>query len=427
MERMSKIEQRKMLKALDKAADYTKDGLSPDDAITKVAEEFQLSAPKIERLCEAYNKANAVAYMKTAPEDRRADNYPLAKIANVVNNIYGTVEKEASEIEFRKVNYAEKALGKVAQGLRKTASEKKSDVTPDQLARLAEIHLGQLQKYASEMSREKTKAEYAVKTDLDVLVDRIRRVPATESGRKELNKYAQDTVNAFGEKLGHVVINAINAELEDPGRYMPCLEKTAKAVVLGDDPYYKTLHRLVDNREKMVHFQKLAEEGTEDLANGIGLLNSSLMALPSIMPTPEDPHMDVNTGFTGEWDAYAKDLKSRRLLYDLMLNDDEIKSYSPRKVREVYNDVVETFPELAAKRKILRAIMRKSLAQGGNMDIYELKDLISASKEHSHGRSLDTIARGNLADSISSGNSKNKVEQKEVKAPSTALNINIGG
>ena len=96
------------------------------------------------------------------------------------------------------------------------------------------------------------------------------------------------------------------------------------------------------------------------------------------------------------------------MLYDFMLNDPDVSSYSPLKVQDTYNDIVETFPELAKKRKIMRAVLRKSLAQGGNLDIYEIKDLIGANKDLTQQRALHSAGRKELKGNLSSRSSDDK-------------------
>ena len=409
MRKMSQPEQKKMLRALDKAADYTKEGMQPDDALTKVAEEYQLAAPMVERVCEAYNKANAVAYMKSAPENKRAEVYPIVKIANVMNNIYGIKEKKAEEISFKKKNYTpairiEKPMDKSAS--RETDKKLHNPVSLPGLAVLLEQCRGTLQKMGAEADDARTKAEFRVRRDLDEVTEQVRKLV----GRSQLKKTAQLIVDGFGEKEGHIVINAINANIDDPSRYLPSLEKKAQAVILPDTPLFNKVAELIEHRDMMKEAQNAADERREVIGQAIGqLIHNPLANRLFDVPTGGDtdsPHIDATTGMTGEWDAYEKDLKSRRMLYDLMLNDDEIKSYSPLKVRDTYNDIVETFPELTKQRKIVRAILRKSLAQGGNMDIYEIKDLISAGKEKQQGAKEGAFARKGLTDAINSTNSK---------------------
>ena len=426
MEKMSKTEQRKMLKALDKAADYTKDGMSPDQALTKVAKEYDFNAPRIERLCEAYNKANAVAYMKTASEEDRAENHPIANINNVISNIYGEQEKTASELVFKKRDYASIQY---TESMGKTASEfvPKTNITKQSIGYALEAIQGQLERLTKHAEEKRVKAERKVTNGLNELTGEIQKIPLTRQGRKQLEKIAQYMVDAYGEERGHLLINAVNANIDDPDRYMDCMPKKAKAVVLPSEKIYKIASQLMDDREHMLEMQKMAADSIEVADRAVGKVADNRLAavledLPALLKAPSEPHMDISTGMTGEWDAYAKDLKSRRMLYDMMLHDEEIKGYSPRKTQAAYNDIVETFPELAQKRQILRAMLRKSLAQGGNMDIYEIKDLITAGKEHLNKGKTNAETRNRLSSNITniSNNNSNDVI-------TTSIPISIGG
>lgn len=404
MEKMSQNEQRKLLKALDKAADYTKAGMDPDSALTKVAEEYKLGAPMVERVCEAYNKANAVAYMKSAPEDKRAESYPIAKIANVMQNIFGIQEKAASEITFKKRDYTPTVT--VERGLSKTASEKKQRVgtTPGTIAVLLERNMGYLEKLSSEAKRRLDTLTNGVRECLDDITEEVRKIGYSQ---KNLRKTAQLLTDAFGEEKSHLLINAVNANIEDPARYMPCLGKKAHAVVLPDKPLYKKASELFEKRELM----KQADTTYDDIDDlKAHVTNVALKRNPlaqALMSVPKKdvsrPFMDPETGMTGEWDAYEKDLRARGMLYDMMLNDEELHSYSPMKVQQAYNELTETYPWLTSKKNVLRAILRKTMAQGGNMDIYELKDLLTAEQLAGKARNDMTSARTKLSDHISSG------------------------
>ena len=404
MEQMSQEGQRRMLKALDKAADYTQDGLSPDAAIIKVAQEFELEAPMIERVCEAYNKANAVAYMRSAPENERAGNYPLAKISSVMGAVYGVGDKQAEESDIKVKDYASAyAKSTDPKRMEKTASaEVFADrppvvATPQAIRASAEKLLGQMHKLSARTKDNMVKATWNVQKGLEKIAELVEQVPATRAGKKRLEKISMTLSNALGESDAHMLVNAVNAISRDDARAIPTMPKTASAVVIGNDPICMKAVALMEERRKMVAFQEMEKESATivDPANvaSMGAPLQDVLRLPGVLPEPADIHMDITTGKTGEWDAYAKDLNSRRLLYDLMINDPEISMYSPGKVQGMYNEVITTFPELAAREPILRAILRKGLAQGGAFDIYEIKDLLSAGKELSDTSKSQAEAR----------------------------------
>ena len=422
MEVMSKTDQRRLLKALDKAADLTKEGMGPNEALAKSAEEYQLTSPMVQRVVEAYNKANAVAYMKTAPESRRGDDYPVASLKKVASLIFDfTRPAQPSTIvvrDFKKIA-AERSgvpeLAKTAELRTGVDPKYKPNVTAKTVERL-------LMKLAHQASlidaRESRKETELVERSKRLLVDMANQT-ARMNG-EELRKTSSNLANAFGEESAKAVINAVNAVSENPVTYLPEMPKTAKAVILPDKHFYKCAKQLLDNREKLVGLHKSSDE-----LNPYQIMSHKLMGLHELAGA-SDPHIDPTTGFSGEWDAYAKSLKSREMLYDLMLNDPDISAYSPRQVKHVFNNIMQTFPELAQKKLITAAVMKKMLAQGGNLDIYEIKDLIGAGKELSNIRKTDVASRKDLND-IMSTKSDSSSSDKKSSDGSKVHTINVQG
>ena len=407
MDVMPKKDQRRLLRALNDAADYTKDGLSPDEALAKSAKEHQLRSPMVQRVVEAYNKANAVAYMKSAPADSRADDYPVADLSKVATIIFGIDDKQP-ELIIKEANYREldrlAPMDKEAEA--HTSTPHKNKVTAETIAKGLEKLGSQGRAIINRTKSRLTRMEARSKRLLTSMA-----MDTAGLDRRALEKTAHNLVNAFGEEAGHAIADAVNAVGENPHKYIPKLEKSAKAVLLPDTSFYKAAKELLINKDRLEGMRK---EAADD-AGGLSFLNNPLLNsvadLTTLTSDAKEPHLDSNTGMSGEWDAYTKDMDSRATLYDLMLNDPEISAYSPRKVRDTYNSVVETFPELAQKKSITAAILKKSLAQGGDLDIYEIKDLIGAGKDLTAINKADTTRRGELKENTrGSGGKSDKKE-----------------
>ena len=421
MEVMSKTDQRRLLKALDKAADLTKEGMGPDEALAKSAEEYQLTSPMVQRVVEAYNKANAVAYMKTAPESRRGDDYPVASLKKVASLIFDfTKPEQPSTIvvrDFKKIA-AERSgvpdLAKTAELRTGVDPKYKPNVTAKTVERLITKLAHQAALIDARESRKETELVEQSKRLLVDMADQTARM-----NKEELRKTASNLSNAFGESSASAVINAVNAVNENPVTYLPEMPKTAHAVILPNIHFYKCAAQLLENRKKLVELHKSAT------ANPYQIMSDKLVGLHELAGA-SDPHIDPTTGFSGEWDAYAKSLKSREMLYDLMLNDPDISAYSPGQVKHVFNNIMETFPELAQKKLITAAVMKKMLAQGGNLDIYEIKDLIGAGKELSNIRKTDVASRKDLND-IMSTKSDSSSSDKKSSDGSKVHTINVQG
>jgi|GEM_PF-6300106 len=88
MKDMPKATEQKIVEALEKAVKMANDGSTPDDALTKVANDYEFQPEIIKRMVEAFNVSKTLSHLKHANEDTRADTFPIASIENILGALY---------------------------------------------------------------------------------------------------------------------------------------------------------------------------------------------------------------------------------------------------------------------------------------------------------------------------------------------------
>ena len=381
MEKMSKNNEKKLLRALDKAANLSRSGLEPDHVLTKVAGEFQLTPQEICRVVETYNKAKSVAFLKNASSDFRANDFPLADSKKVISNIYSKEEKEATEKDIPLKDYAamcsytqqEKVAAEAAPHKRDRSCDRdKASIWKEALA-FEDLQNG-VQK-----DLETTYAETRKK--LENSMQKVSK-HCEFAKEKELKKVARLIINAHG-KQGEMFIDDINKRMMKPT--LPILEKTAHAAMFPIGEPYIAIAEAFTQGEKLAKVAKDMEFFQKQADAGLEAAIGASSALKNVMKSPakaKPEFIDSRTGLSPEWDNYLKALQAKKMLYTLYRFDPLIKSYPLEDVTEVYNEMAELTPSLANNKAWMRATMRRMLTQGKVSDPFELKDMMTGESQH---------------------------------------------
>jgi hypothetical protein len=74
-----------------------------------------------------------------------------------------------------------------------------------------------------------------------------------------------------------------------------------------------------------------------------------------------------------------REVRTQRMLHDLLKNDPVLSGYPRKKVMDAYNDLADFSPRIADKPVMVRSVLRKWLPQG-SLDTFETTDLAKAEK-----------------------------------------------
>ena len=369
MNTLSPDGEKALVTAIEQSIRLTHDGLSPNDAITKVAQDNQFGPELIRRMAETFNKTLSVHKFKTAGvDDDRAQVFDLADAGAIIQNIYEPSEKIASAFSLPVGDFSEDVLS--APVMEKTARA----VDPGTVERLtaqAHIEQGHIRKGIQDQLRlESRKYKLAFDTGLDDLCEHCAPLSP-----RAFQKTAQFIVNGYpttGPNLLAIVVSRTTHELGD-------IEKTANAVVFPRLEPYLTVSRIYAAAEKMAA-SELAQQTFDK--EGEGFISSlAANTLANLTPMSKaigeagvkKKYKSVEEELSPEYFNRMKSHDVKRTFTMLALYDDELQQYEFPDLIRAYNDAVQINPDAYRNPSILRNLMITNLSSAGVKDRFEIK------------------------------------------------------
>jgi hypothetical protein len=382
MNTLSPDGEKALVTAIEQSIRLTHEGLSPNDAITKVAQDNQFGPELIRRMAETFNKTLSVHKFKTAGvDDDRAQVFDLADAGVIIHNIYEPSEKIASAFSLPVGDFSEDVLS--APVMEKTARA----VDPGTVKRLtaqAHIEQGHIRKGIQDQLRlESRRHKLAFDNGLDDLCEHCAPLSP-----RAFQKTAQFIVNGYpstGPNLLAIVVSRTTQKIGD-------MEKTANAVVFPRLEPYLTVSRIYAAAEKMAAaeiaqraFDKEGEGFVSSLAaNALANLvpvSEAVADLPGAAGLKKKPEAEViEDELSPEYFNRMKSHDVKRTFTMLALYDDELKQYKFPELIQAYNDVVQINPDAYKSPSILRNLMSKNLRSVGVKDPFEIKSELDIAK-----------------------------------------------
>ena len=375
MQKLSSKEETRLIKAVEEAVYETRSGLSPDDAIQKVAQKHDYTPPFIDVIVGAFNKSKAVHNLTNG-----SGEFELASTPNVVNGIYGEkTEKVACQVP--KGKFSEVAVMEDEQVLQKVAADssfvKYASMTKSSifglLQKAATVQNAVGAKLHSNLGSSRIGFDKAVSTAVDTMRPMMKH---------ELQKVAQALVNGY-PRTGSKFVALLSSKL---GKDLPKLEKTAYAAVFPlQEPYvsiataYEKASDIAQAENALRAFKKEAKDTfmQEFLANvaadavGMGgAVRSEFM---------EDPK-ELEDQLSPEFYNKLKSVDTRKNFMNLALYDKDLQKFNFNDLIDSFNAVSQVVPAASTKPIILRNLMLRNLETGGLKDPFELTSELGIGK-----------------------------------------------
>lgn len=433
---LSKSAEKKLIQAIEKAAQLVNEGLSPNDAIIKSATDANVPAGHVNLMVHAYNTGRTTKQREQGESTlEKAADFSLADADTVLAKLYPDQVKTSAELRTSQevsTDYAispKAAIARREKEMRKAAAlarplPEKTYVAPPRDPK-AEVLRKQSEKMAAVKAAEETRrqafeAYQKAATQFDALAEYFRRpgnMPFQAAKREtalrlgetansvfdkvaavypHITKQADDGKNHFGNDPVYDLVGGVIAAVE---RYN---DLQARVVVKeAAQPEKKTAPEpitgsVLDALEEKPLTLKEANflsgfKGVTSAPKAVGGYMGANMNDPAKEKPPAVKSMYRELG-SPDHEKEMKSIRTRGMLHDLMLNDDVIAGHDPREVAMAFNDVASVSPDLVDSPGAMQAVLRKRL-EAGQMADFDVKQLMEMEKLKAEQAKLKLEAR----------------------------------
>jgi hypothetical protein len=437
MDKLSKQDESRIMRAMEKTADLVKAGSKPSAAVLQVvksAECGEFTPQMVQRIVEATNTAMQLAHMKTASGEARAESFPLADPKVIFEDLYpAKVVPPATKIAEQHIPavYAKAERGdfmKIAKPL--PTREPAPAYGPDseiRAHRTMSIHNGLCKKAEAARSaygRQREKVYMLAKTAANYFKQLDRKSFADVEG------YVVSEYGAVGKACMNAVYQMTNgrekrAELSDTprvynrnlhpyGLFSALVEEAQASVKLAEESEKATEIKEKHESEFVdkIRPKKKPKEGKHSIlessepvsqelkaASDLGGSDSSFfpkaafdLDLPSKMIEGGTSALGLGEAkpvnlealrkvMDPEHEAEMRGIKTKAMLHDFMSADPIISSYDTEKVTNAFNQISQLAPNVSQQPAVMRGMMRKILQQEGVLEPFETDQLTKLEKQ----------------------------------------------
>jgi hypothetical protein len=386
----------RLMSLVSKVAQYVQEGAEPTDALTKAAAEGDYPADYILRAAEAYNGAAHLNHFKAAARDERGNTFPLADGYEATRKIM----EKASELKTN-VQHDEFAYLKESKSYFDVSIEDDFLFAKKQASAST---LNTLMKQASALENQEK---------LAVANAQLAYSSACESLARSIEAFHEKTANATAhrraywakellERHGKEALDVISLATRVTGA--EC-EKIAEQRVgiysLGVD-YIDDLDSIVRNYKQSEMFaEKLAQAECDSYVNKLerDKLIDNLAGIKkkaSIFKNIEDLTGESSTFFGAdktdqkeiEQDALkaiidpsfmseSKNIDKALAMHKLLKTDEIVSKHDAKDIDQALQEIYAIAPTAAEYEPLMRAMLRKRLESGEQIDDFSLNQMIS--------------------------------------------------
>jgi hypothetical protein len=427
MEKMSKEDEASILRALENVVQMTNKGVSPDEALHKVAEAERFGPHVIQRMVEAYNVSKTLSHMKHATGPERADSFPLADAVPVLEKMYPEKvlsPREKAAATFKPPEYVAKSDINFMERMTKLARALPQTKSPAPLPRDRDAAARRLMHKRSMLRREHDQAKSAYREQWRTLQETVkeaaqyfRSIPHTSFHQVERN------VTGDHGGIGQAIMNLVYQQ----AHVKEARDNTEKPRAVAYDasvqpyPQIKKAIDLAWEVEKLASAAVDAEMALEvfEIKHGFkkkaeyapGVLDDLFSPLPyednALVPFEKNSSFPTGSLFTGGMRALnlsepdpdstrlsalsevydpaheeeLRAIKAKAMLNDFLSNDPIMSGQPPEKVLHIYNQISSTMPQLAGQPTFLRGLMMRMLEQQEVIEPHEIQQLTGVEKQ----------------------------------------------
>ena len=378
MQPLNSTEQTRLIQAIEQAIAHTKQGMTPNEAIEKVATQGKYTPPFIDRMVQGFNKAKTVHMLKEASATDRHKSFDLADSPTIVSRIYNGHEKVASVQFSLPKNLAgvaihHEALEKTAHLVSAVTEKRSPRLTSASYLRMFEQDKDFYVNMEKKASLDAAEYRHKWKKAMDRICSHC-----TYMTQKEFEKTASKAINVYpavGDKMMKIVAYKINRTLPEES-----LQKTAAGYILPAQEPFLSMQDAYENAKLLAHAEEWHAHVQKEASQAVDTLKTFLTNSAANVFTrdgdnqPTNTITDVDDVLDPKYFNKVKALDNKRALYNIMLNDDKFKSYDSGQVVGAWNALIGSYPKVMLENPEAAAnLMLKHLETNGRQDLHELE------------------------------------------------------
>ncbi len=440
MSTLGKDAEHQIMRAMDKVAELVETGKTPNEAIIKVAGDYQLRPGYIKVLVHAYNTGSTTRQREGSDDlfDKSAE-FTLADADHVMEALFPKHVKTAAELHHE------------------TAVSLDYGISPDGIIDRHNKKLAALARqvdFSVEKPPPRPAAPFAELKKTARLVER---------GRKDVDEARRVASNAFDKAAG--LLYELREYFRQPGclkfayvretaelldgpqiakacdhlqELYPTLKKHAGIVPQRIDMHaepFRLMRKLAEAMKTYVQLQSDFETLEEKIGAAVEAVHRPFVHAPASKSVLDEPSStkrgsfvwnpftqmilggaakDAITGVSGKLgpvaddslkndtvaeltdpnhEAMLKNIRSQATLHDLMVNDPVISGYPQHETLAAFNDIANLSPRSVDQRAILQTMLRQRLAQGqlSNFELDQALGMEQKLKQREGGASVQSV------------------------------------
>ena len=416
--KISKVTERKLIGYLDKVAEHINDGASPNEAIVKVARAYDVELGHVRLLAQAYNNARTNQQNKSSEAlHEKIASFALADVKQIVNELYPKQIKSAAVIERDEGVSDEYKFSPNIKFNIPTRNIKLASAPPLPLPRDPVRHVKKAHSLLHELNRDfeerrrlmnasRDKVASAYSALLDYFRQQYKPVRYKEaaanatalwgrSGKILMDTVAKDMPHLLKEascQIGpidrskepfNIIARCLDAAAEHSERKAEFNDFSKKADVASQ----RLVEPFLPTPPKRIYGSIVKAAGDDDVFSqaitGVKNVVDPNVGLKPIQTAfskgigkPEsklktEAYMDVTEP---QHEARIRGLKAQAMLSDMMANDPFLSGEPPERVVGLYNQITKLSPRAADQPLLMRALLRRYLAQG-QVDPHDIDQL----------------------------------------------------
>ena len=430
MQSLNSSDEKKLLDGVKTAVSLVdNEGMSPNDALKKVAEEYQYSPGFLKSACNAFNNGRQLAQWNANDSvlDKLA-SFPLADYDAIHDSLWGGEQEKAASVSHTSPrfntyaeSYKQDLLNLDLSSFEKAASDQQEEVHPlvaDEHATIKSAKVHAQAEYArrkvEECRRVKTAAEdklnfkvhlvenYFKKFAYDRLpfaqVDHGVSVYYGEAGKALMDHVAgsfpsekrasdhQATWEGFGKavdrtKEPYTLVADCIKQANDLFKAVEALDAAKAESKQAEEtlaPFTQAPHANPSGNQSILTPSLMSEDGGQKeasilggLAGGAGLGIAKSIGEAANEGAPKEIENQINELDSPEHLNEMRKIRAQTVLTQLLSDpDNPLSGYDPEEVLTAYNDLIQLSPRLADQPSAIAPLLNKRLM--GNTEPFEV-------------------------------------------------------